>query len=64
MILTNFQWISPKIEDLYKLFVEISNCDFFCKNRQFLPCEKCENVKCEKFHENSGLASFRLDVFM
>ena len=32
MTLTNFQWISTKIEDLHKLFVENLNCDFFAKN--------------------------------
>ena len=35
MTLTNFQWISTKIEDLHKQFVEISNCNFFCENGQF-----------------------------
>ena len=33
MTLTNFQWISTKIEDLHKHFVEISI--FFCENGQF-----------------------------
>ena len=31
MTLTNFQWISTKIKDLHKLFVEISNINFFVK---------------------------------
>ena len=33
MTLTNFQWISTKIEDLHKHFVEISNCDFFTASK-------------------------------
>ena len=37
MTLTNFQWISIEIEDLHKLFVEISNCDFFAKMNNFSP---------------------------
>ena len=37
MTLTNFQWISIEIEDLHKLFVEISNCDFFEKIDNFSP---------------------------
>ena len=37
MTLTNFQWISTKIEDLHKHFVEISNCDFFAKMVNFSP---------------------------
>ena len=37
MTLTNFQWISTKIEDLHTLFVEISNCDFFAKMDNFSP---------------------------
>ena len=31
MTLTNFQWISTKIRDLHKLFVEDSNINFFVK---------------------------------
>ena len=45
MTLTNFQWISTKIEDLHTLFVEISNCDFLQK--WTILAQNCEN-----FHEN------------
>ena len=45
MTLTNFQWNSIKIENLHKLFVEISNCDLFAKIDN-LP----QNRK--NFHEN------------
>ena len=45
MTLTNFQWISTKIEDLHKHFVEISNCDFLRK--WSILAQNREN-----FHEN------------
>jgi len=46
MTLTNFQWISTKIEDLHTLFVEISNCDIFFSKWTILALNR------ENFHGN------------
>ena len=37
MTITNSQWISTKIEDLHKLFVEISSFFLFAKMDNFSP---------------------------
>jgi len=51
MTLTNLQWISPKIKDLRKPFVELSICNFFAKIENFA-------LECVKFLINSGSSIF------
>ena len=47
MTLNNFLWISTKIEDLHKHFVEISNSAFFLAKMNNYLAKNCENC-----HEN------------